>query len=209
LPQMDLLADDTKGRGKGVRAYTPPPNGLGLLWDGMHTPRSGIFLGTNYKIASTLWMPLQHWSSDGSINQAFITELGISAQSLGESFLKYGKWITHTWLKSLWENVDKFDITVEIAPIPIEPPRMGDKWFMQAVIEAGYKTPEELTIINRFQCHQQVIHVSDILDAGGRCLDKKYLSCRWDDKLWSTNYIYAYGKKSFLQSPHEGDSRIG
>ncbi len=82
--------------------------------------------------------------------------------------------------------MDKFNITVEIVPIPIELPRMGDKRFMQAVIEAGYKIPEELKIINCFQCQQQVIHVSDILDRGGRCLDKKYLSRQRDDELWST-----------------------
>jgi hypothetical protein len=57
---------------------------------------------------------------------------------------------------------------------------------MWAVIEAGYRRPEELEKINRFQCHQQVIHVSDVLDAGGRCLDKKYLSHRQDEETWST-----------------------
>ncbi len=57
---------------------------------------------------------------------------------------------------------------------------------MQAVIEAGYRRSEELVIINHFQCHQQVVHVSDVLDAGGRCLDKKYLSRQRDKELWST-----------------------
>jgi hypothetical protein len=63
--------------------------------------------------------------------------------------------------------VDKFNVTVEIVPIPIDLPRMGDRWFMRAVIKAGYRRPEELEIINHFQCHQQVICVSDILDAEG------------------------------------------
>ncbi len=31
-----------------------------------------------------------------------------------------------------------------------------------------------------------MIHVSDVLDAGGRCLDKKYLSRRQDKETWST-----------------------
>ncbi len=102
------------------------------------------------------------------------TELGVSSQPLIESFLKNGKWVTHSWLRSLWEIVDKFDVTVEIAPIPIDPPRMGDRWFMQAVIKAGYRRSEELVIINHFQCHQQVVHVSDVLDMGGRCLENTY-----------------------------------
>jgi hypothetical protein len=82
--------------------------------------------------------------------ELLITELGMSSQPLGESFLKYRKWVTHSWLRSLWEKVDKFVVTVEIAPIPIDPPRMGDRGFMQAVIKEKYRTPEELTIINRF-----------------------------------------------------------
>ncbi len=89
-------------------------------------------------------------------------------------------------MKSIWEKVDKFNITVEIAPFPISPPREGDKWFMKAVIEAGVTNSEELVKINRFRCHQQVLFVSDILDAGGKCLDKKYLK-RWqDNESWST-----------------------
>jgi hypothetical protein len=133
--------------------------------------------------------------------ELLITELGMLSQSLGESFLKYGKWVTHSWLRSLWEKVDKFNATIKIAPIPIDPPRMGDRWFMQAVIKARYRTPEELTIINHFQCHQQVVHVSDILNAGGRGLDKKYLSRRRDKELWST-LIFP------IKKPPEGHLRL-
>jgi hypothetical protein len=50
-------------------------------------------------------------------------ELGVLSQPVGESFLKYGNWVTHSWLQSLWEKVDKFNITVKIASIPINPPR--------------------------------------------------------------------------------------
>jgi hypothetical protein len=55
------------------------------------------------------------------------TELGVSSQPLNESFLKYKKWVTHSWLQSLWEKVDKFNVTVKIAPIPIDLPRAGDR----------------------------------------------------------------------------------
>jgi hypothetical protein len=89
--------------------------------------------------------------------------------------LKYGKWVTHTWLLSLWEKVDKFDITGELVPLPMDPPCAGDKWFMWAVIEAGFTLSNELAIINCFCCHQEVVHLSDIFNAGGRCLDKKVL----------------------------------
>ncbi len=52
---------------------------------------------------------------------------------------------------------------------------MGKKWFMQVVEEAGFTSEKKKEIINRFQCHQEVVHLSDVLDARGQCIDKKYL----------------------------------
>jgi hypothetical protein len=56
-----------------------------------------------------------------------ITKLGISPQPPQEYYAKYGRWITHSWLKSIWEKVDKFNVTIEITTMPIDPPREGDK----------------------------------------------------------------------------------
>jgi hypothetical protein len=80
--------------------------------------------------------------------ELLLTELGISVQPLQGSFVRYGKWITGTWLKSIWEKVDKFRITAEIAPLPICPPREGYKWFMQAAMEAGITNPDKQRILN-------------------------------------------------------------
>jgi hypothetical protein len=57
---------------------------------------------------------------------------------------------------------------------------------MKAVIEAGVTNSEELVKINRFRCHQQVLFMSDILDAGGKCLDKKHSKQQQDNESWST-----------------------
>ncbi len=110
--------------------------------------------------------------------ELLITELGLSSQPLSKLFRKYGTWVTDTWLRSLWEKLDKFNITMEIAPLPMDPLRTGDKWFMQAVEEADFTSEKEKEIINRFRCHQEVVHLPDVLDAGGRCLDKRYLDRR-------------------------------
>ena len=56
---------------------------------------------------------------------------------------------------------------VEIAPLPINPPREGNQWFMHAVVAAGVLNAKELIWINRFRCHQQVLFLSDVLDARG------------------------------------------
>jgi hypothetical protein len=110
--------------------------------------------------------------------ELFLTELGISAQLLQESYVRYGKWIMGTWLKSIWEKVDKFHITVEIAPLPVCPPRAGDKWFMQAAMEAGVTDPNKQRILNQFRCHQHILYVSDVLNAGVKCLNKNTLTVR-------------------------------
>jgi hypothetical protein len=118
--------------------------------------------------------------------ELLIKELGLSLQPLQESFSTYGKLITNTWIRLVWEKASKFDITIKIAPLPIHPPREGDKWFMQAVRENGVTDPGEWAVINRFRCHQQILFLSDVLDAGGKCVDRKYLDLQKDHEVWST-----------------------
>ncbi len=42
--------------------------------------------------------------------EVFILEGGISTQLLSEPFLQYGRWMTHSWLQSLWEKVEMFGL---------------------------------------------------------------------------------------------------
>ncbi len=117
--------------------------------------------------------------------EVLLTELGMSPQPLQASYTDYGKWVTNTWLKSVWEKVYKFNITVEIALLPIKPPCKGDEWFMQAVMESGLTNAEELIQIDCYCCHQQVLFVSDVLDTSGKAINKQYLE-RWKDHInWS------------------------
>ncbi len=45
---------------------------------------------------------------------------------------------------------------------------------------------QEMKILNCFCCHQEVIYLSDVFDAGGRCLNRQYLDHRKQDEKWST-----------------------
>jgi hypothetical protein len=66
--------------------------------------------------------------------------------------------------------------------------------------------------------HQQVIFLSDVRDASGRALDKKYLHPRPYGNQWSTlsfpkedpsDGTFFYGKKHFSKSEHlGGDSNL-
>jgi hypothetical protein len=57
---------------------------------------------------------------------------------------------------------------------------------MQAAMEAGITNPDKQRIVNQFCCHQQVLYISNVLDARGKCLNKRYLDRRKPNKLWLT-----------------------
>jgi hypothetical protein len=82
---------------------------------------------------------LTHYGSSSSLGiqmqvsmEMLVIEGGISLQILSESFPKYGQWVTHSWLRSVWEKIDRFWLRVEIRELPLQFPREGDSWIMQA-----------------------------------------------------------------------------
>ena len=56
---------------------------------------------------------------------------------------------------------------------------------MRALIDAGFTDDEELRVLNRFRCHQQVLYLSDVLEANGQSLNKRYLHKRQPSETWS------------------------
>jgi hypothetical protein len=80
--------------------------------------------------------------------EMMIIEGGISIQILSEPFSRYGKWINHCWLRSLWKKVDMFRFQVEIIELPLAFPRENDSWIMLAFVELGF-TEDELIRLNR------------------------------------------------------------
>jgi hypothetical protein len=138
---------------------------------------------------------LTHYGSSSGLGvhmqvsmEVFIIEGGVSTQLLSEPFARYGKWVTHCWLRSLWEKVEMFGFRVEIAPLPLQPPREKDCWLMLALIDHGF-SKNKLIRLNQVRCHQQVLFISDIFDASGRALDQRYLSQRSKDEAWSTLFF--------------------
>jgi hypothetical protein len=66
-------------------------------------------------------------------------------------------------------------VSIEIGPLMVEPPRDRDRWFMLAVEETGISNMNELNRIHRVRLHQQVLYVSDVLEANRKSIDSKYL----------------------------------
>jgi hypothetical protein len=96
--------------------------------------------------------------------ELIITEAGISLQPLSTPFHRSKGWVTHCWLKSLWEKVDKFSVQVEILELPLKFPRERDNWLMAAFENADYDE-KALIHLNRVRCHQQALFILEVLDA--------------------------------------------
>jgi hypothetical protein len=67
---------------------------------------------THYVCSSSLGIHMQ------VSMEMLLIEGGISLQILLESFPKNGQWVTHSWLRSVWERIDMFRFRVEIRELP-------------------------------------------------------------------------------------------
>ena len=71
-----------------------------------------------------------------------------------------------------------------LADLPSQPPRERDSWLMQEFGRLNYSS-EELQRLNRVRMHQQVLYLSDVMDASGRAIDRRYLQPRPMLETWS------------------------
>ncbi len=88
-------------------------------------------------------------------------------------------------MKLVWEKASRLWVEIEIADLPVHPPRERDSWLMQEFVQLDYSS-DDLWRLNRVQIHQEVLFLSNVMDASGRALDRKYLRQRALDETWST-----------------------
>ncbi len=100
--------------------------------------------------------------------------MGLSLQPFVEDSDACQHWVSPSWLKSVWEKSFKLGIDIQLAYIPLQPPRERDTWIMAEFIHTNYNM-QSLCKLNRVQLHQQVIFLSDVMDASGRAIETKYL----------------------------------
>ena len=135
---------------------------------------------------------LMHFGCDSSLGlmlqvsmELLVLELGLSStEPFAASYEKFSDLVTHSWMKSLWEKCWTFNIQVTIKNISLDPPRLRDKWLMQAFIDEGYTGPE-LVALNRVRIHQQALFLSDVLLVSGGSVDSKYTQERLGGQVWS------------------------
>ena len=108
----------------------------------------------------------------------------MSAQPFQESFKTYKDWVTWSWMVSIWEKCDMFDVVIDLNDSLVKMPRSGDEWIMQMFVGAGFNK-DELQRLNRVRVHQQVLFLSCVLGASGKLLNKKYMTMRKTGDRWS------------------------
>jgi hypothetical protein len=112
-------------------------------------------------------------------------KLGLSLQPFAKDYDTCQHWVTPSWLKSVWEKSFRLGINIQLAHIPLQPPRERDTWIMAEFIRMNYNM-QSLCKLNSVWLHQQVIFLSDVKDASGRAIDSKYLDERLWNKQWSS-----------------------
>ena len=154
---------------------------------GMGCPHPGIEC-----LSAQLSKILTHYGCDTAVGrllqvslELLILELGVSSQPFQVDYNVYGNWVTDSWIKSVWEKVFLFGVVLVEGRLKIEPPRQDDEWLMPIFRKLYFSEPE-LERLNKVRLHQQVVFVSDVMDAGGRALDLKYLNKRDKQERWSS-----------------------
>jgi hypothetical protein len=62
--------------------------------------------------------------------ELLVIEGGVSMQILAQPFQCYSKWVSQSWLKSVWEKVSMFNLRVEVQELPLKMPRKRNNWIM-------------------------------------------------------------------------------
>jgi hypothetical protein len=109
-------------------------------------------------------------------------ELGVSFQPLQASYKRFLFLATHSWMKMLWEKVDRFGVTVETVKGPLAFPRDGDRFLRLVLMERGYSR-ETVHWLNRVGIHMQVLFLLDVLTAWGNRIDSAAI-CQRPPTTW-------------------------
>jgi hypothetical protein len=81
-----------------------------------------MHLGTKSSLGITMQSSLE----------LLILELGLSNQPFLEDYDSSNEWVTHSWLKTVWEKASRLKINIELGPTSLKPPRgPNDFWLMQ------------------------------------------------------------------------------
>eukprot|EP00804_Cyclotella_cryptica_P019411 CCRYP_006610-RA/>CCRYP_006610-RA protein AED:0.67 eAED:-0.49 QI:0/0/0/0.33/1/1/3/0/407 len=148
-------------------------------WRYLHSTFGGVGLLSLSTEATICRVNLfvQHWAMPSPIGQMLRAsmellqlEIGCAGCPLAEPFQFMGPHITHSWLRSLWEVVDKYKLQIVIDYPIMQMPRTNDRLIMSIAHISGIKG-DVLLRVNRCRLFLCSIFLSDLATANGRSLD--------------------------------------
>jgi hypothetical protein len=76
-------------------------------------------------------------------------------------------------------------VEIDIANLSVHLPRERDSWLMKEYVRMNYNS-DDLRRLNRVWLHQEVLFLLDVMDTGGRAINKKYLDSKPINESWSS-----------------------
>ena len=139
-------------------------------------------------------MFLQHYGTESTLG-VFLTatienlqlELGVTGCPFTYEYSIWNGLATESWVKSLWERLQHFNIDMQIDYKVLPMPRVNDECIMESCVDNGIRGAE-LAGINRARKHQEAMFLSDIAAANGQKIEESYLSD------WMSSYEFSMGK---------------
>ena len=155
-------------------------------------------------ITENLNLLLQHYNTDSVLGITITTtldnlqfELGIRGCPLNYDYDTWSGLATNSWIKSLWEKVDKLGIKLELEYKSILLPREKDVCTMEHFVALGIRG-DLLAQINKFRKVQEAFFVSSITAANGRSIKSNCIT-DWRDShetdLGKHRSKYLYGRE--------------
>jgi hypothetical protein len=117
--------------------------------------------------------------------ELLVIEQGMLLQPFQKEYAAYQHLVTHLWVKLVWEKASCVRVVIKKANLPLHPPRERDSWLMHELVRLNYSS-NNLQRLNRVQLHQEVLFLSDIMDASGQTLDRTYLRPKPRDEACSS-----------------------
>jgi len=137
----------------------------------------GLFHLPTEQLICKINVLLQHYHTSMALNKRLDTsfrylqlQLGTPHNPLTLPFEKWGYLTPLSWVKMLWQSLDRFKIELHMKYPTILPPRERDQVIIEIAIERVYSTAD-IQSINRCQGMLQCIFLSDVVTADGRYLE--------------------------------------
>ena len=153
-------------------------------WRNLHSTFGGIGLLSLpiEQFISRTTMLLQHYNTTSIIGKKLTCSLHLLQLQLGTnenpfllSYKRFGHLAPHSWASRYWESIEHFPIRLFLEYNSIALPRRHDTTIM-SFLDQYMPTTKIIMSINRCRCYLNLLFLSDIATADGKCIDQDLLS---------------------------------